>query len=143
VFDFYRALKRDPERLRVLGDGRQEKSYLYVHDCIDAILTATERHDGEVGAHVYNLGTSETILVDESVGIITRHLGVEPAIEHAGGSRGWVGDSPMIHLDTERIRGLGWQPKLTIEEAVIRTLRWLDVNTYVLGAGAPAQNGGA
>jgi UDP-glucose 4-epimerase len=130
VFDFYRALKRDPTRLRVLGDGRQEKSYLYIGDCISAILRAAEHHHDEPGAHVYNLGTEETIVVDDSVKIITEHLSLSPAIEHTGGRRGWTGDSPLIHLDTARIRGLGWQPTLTIEDAIVRTLDWLDANDY-------------
>jgi UDP-glucose 4-epimerase len=130
VFDFYCALKRDPTRLRVLGDGRQEKSYLYVGDCVEAILAAAERHREEPGAHVYNLGTQETVIVDESVAIITEHMALEPQIEHTGGRRGWTGDSPLIHLDTARIRGLGWRPTLTIREAVIRTLGWFDANEY-------------
>jgi UDP-glucose 4-epimerase len=130
VFDFYCALKRDPTRLRVLGDGRQEKSYLYIHDCIDAILTAAERHEDEPGAHVYNLGTDETIVVDESVAIITEQLGLSPEIEHTGGRRGWTGDSPLILLDTTRIRGLGWEPRLTIHQAVVRTLEWLADSEY-------------
>jgi UDP-glucose 4-epimerase len=129
VFDFYRALKRDPTRLRVLGDGRQEKSYLYVGDCLSAMLTAADRHKNECGAvHAYNLGTDETMFVDESVAIIAEHLSLSPEIEHAGGRRGWIGDSPLIHLDTTRIRSLGWRPQLTIEQAVLRTLRWLDAN---------------
>jgi UDP-glucose 4-epimerase len=130
VFDFYCALRRDPAHLRVLGDGRQEKSYLYVQDCLDAILTAAEHHRDEPGAHVYNLGTNETIVVDESVAIITEHLGLSPEIEHTGGRRGWIGDSPLIHLDTERIRGLGWEPRLTIPQAVARTLEWFAANEY-------------
>src|SRR5208283_4960891 len=104
-------------RLRVLGDGRQEKSYLYVADCVSAILTAAERHHDEPGAHIYNLGTDETVVVDDSVAIITRHLSLSPEIEHTGGQRGWTGDSPLIYLDTSRIRGLGWQPTLTIPQA--------------------------
>jgi UDP-glucose 4-epimerase len=130
VFDFFCALKRDPTRLRVLGDGRQEKSYLYVGDCISAILTAAKHHEGEPGAHVYNLGTEETILVDDSVKIITEHLSLSPEIVHTGGQRGWTGDSPLILLDTARIRALGWQPTLTIEQATVRTLEWLDANDY-------------
>jgi len=130
VFDFYCALKQDPTRLRVLGDGRQEKSYLYVQDCIDAILTASEHHENESGVHVYNLGTDETIVVDESVAIIAGHLGLSPEIEHTGGRRGWVGDSPLIHLDTTRVRSLGWQPRLTIAQAVVRTLDWLTESEY-------------
>jgi UDP-glucose 4-epimerase len=130
VFDFYRALKRDPTHLRVLGDGRQEKSYLYVQDCVSAMLIAAEHHDAERGAHVYNLGTDETLVVDDSVAIIAEHLSVSPRIEHTGGRRGWVGDSPLIRLDTTRIRGLGWRPRLTIEQALIRTLEWFEANEY-------------
>jgi UDP-glucose 4-epimerase len=130
VFDFYRALKRDPTRLRVLGDGRQEKSYLYVGDCVSALLAAAEHHEDDPAAHVYNLGTDETLLVDESVAIIAAHLSLAPAIEHTGGRRGWVGDSPLIRLDTTRIRALGWRPRLTIEQALARTLEWLDANDY-------------
>ena len=130
VFDFYCALKRDPTRLRILGDGRQEKSYLYVQDCIDAILTAVSHHEHEPGAHVYNLGTDETIVVDDSVALITEHLGLAPEIEHTGGRRGWIGDSPLIHLDTARIRALGWEPRLTIRQAVLRTLEWFAESEY-------------
>jgi UDP-glucose 4-epimerase len=130
VFDFYRALKREPSRLRVLGDGRQEKSYLHVQDCLSAILTAAEHHAQAPGAHVYNLGTEETIVVDQSVAIITAHLGLSPEIEHTGGQRGWIGDSPLIHLDTRGIRRLGWKPQLAIPQAIGRTLGWLDANEY-------------
>ena len=91
VYDFYRALKRDPRRLRVLGDGRQEKSYLYVGDCVEAMLTAVAAHEsrpGEIG--VYNLGTDETVVVDDSIAIICEHMGVDagrsstPAADAAG-----------------------------------------------------------
>jgi UDP-glucose 4-epimerase len=130
VFDFYRALKRDPGHLRVLGDGRQEKSYMHVQDCLSAILLAAEHHEAHPGAGIYNLGTDQTLLVDESVALIVEHLAVSPEIEHTGGRRGWVGDSPLIRLDTTRIRALGWQAQLTIEQSVLRTLQWLDANEY-------------
>ncbi len=126
VYDFYRALREDPSRLRVLGDGRQQKSYLYVQDCISAILAATEAHKEGGGTHVYNLGTDETIVVDDSVATIVRHLGLDPEIEHTGGRRGWIGDSPLIHLDCAKVRGLGWRPTLTIKDAIARTLDWFD-----------------
>jgi UDP-glucose 4-epimerase len=137
LFDFYRALKRDPTRLRVLGDGRQEKSYLYVGDCLSAMLAAVEHHGertrdrgAQAGAHVYNLGTDETLMVNDSIALLTAHLGLAPRIEYAGGRRGWTGDSPLIELDTARIRALGWRPRLTIAEAVGRTLKWFDANAY-------------
>ncbi len=130
VFDFYRALKRDPMRLDVLGDGRQEKSYLHVQDCLSAILLATEHHREQPGVHVYNLGTRETVVVDDSISIVSAHLSLTPRIEYKGGRRGWTGDSPLIQLDTTRIRQLGWTPRLTIEEAMRRTLEWLDASEY-------------
>jgi UDP-glucose 4-epimerase len=130
LFDFYRALKRDPSRLQVLGDGRQEKSYLYVRDCLDAILLAAEHHRKQPGAHVYNLGTAETTTVADSVRALTGHLSLQPNIEYTGGRRGWTGDSPLIHLATDRIRALGWRPQLTIPQAVARTLQWFDANDY-------------
>lgn len=130
LFDFYRALKQDPERLVVLGDGRQEKSYLYVGDCARAMLLAAERHARAPGVHRYNLGTQETIVLDDSIRLLCSHLGLAPKIEYTGGRRGWIGDSPLIALDTARIRGLGWRPELTIAQAVRRTLRWFDANEY-------------
>jgi UDP-glucose 4-epimerase len=115
----------------VLGDGRQEKSYLYVGDCVEAMLVAAERHEhrpGELG--IYNLGTDETVVVDDSIRVICEHMGAEPELEHTGGKRGWPGDSPLIHLDTARIRALGWAPTLSIQEAIVRTLEWFDTNPY-------------
>jgi UDP-glucose 4-epimerase len=132
VYDFYRALKRDPTRLRVLGNGQQRKSYLYVGDCIDAMLTAAARYEDAPSTFgVYNLGTDETVVVDDSVRVICEHMGLTPEIEHTGGTRGWPGDSPLIHLECSRIRSLGWRPTLTIREAIVRTLSWFDANSYV------------
>ena len=76
MFDFYRSLRRDPARLRVLGDGRQRKSYLYVHDCIDAILLVLERAHDRV--NVFNLGADEYCEVNDSIAWIVGHLGLDP-----------------------------------------------------------------
>jgi UDP-glucose 4-epimerase len=138
VFDFLRSLRADPTRLRVLGDGRQEKSYLYVGDCVAAMTLAID-HELEQGAvHVYNLGADETIVVDESIATITAHLGVAPELEYGGGTRGWLGDSPLIHLDCARIRALGWRPTLTIPEGIRRTVDWLQQNPWALEERAAA-----
>ncbi len=131
VYDFYCALRRDPTRLHVLGDGKQEKSYLYVRDCVDAMVTAVRAHEGRPGdLGVYNLGTDETVIVNDSIAIISEHMGVAPALEYEGSKRGWAGDSPLIHLDCARIRSLGWSPTLTIPQAIVRTLEWFDANPY-------------
>jgi UDP-glucose 4-epimerase len=133
VIDFYRALTRDPTRLRILGDGRQEKSYLYVRDCVTAMLTAFDHHAGQEGLFVYNLGTDETVTVDGSIHTITEHMGVSPRIERSGGRRGWPGDSPLIHLETSKLRGLGWAPELSIREAITRTLDWFEREPGIVG----------
>jgi UDP-glucose 4-epimerase len=135
VFDFYNALGRDPHHLRVLGDGRQKKSYLYVGDCIDAILTVMDRVRGPK-AHVFNLGTDEYCEVNQSIGWITAHLGVQPALNYTGGDRGWIGDSPFIFLDTAKVRALGWKPKLTIRAGIIKTLEYLQANPWLIEARA-------
>jgi UDP-glucose 4-epimerase len=130
VFDFYRQLLAHPDRLDVLGNGRQRKSYLYVHDCITAILLAAEKCTAPV--NVFNLGTDEYCEVNSSIAWISGHLGLSPNLIYAGGERGWVGDSPFIFLDCARMRRLGWKPELTIREGIVRTLRFLQQNPWVL-----------
>jgi UDP-glucose 4-epimerase len=131
VIDFYRRLRENPHELHVLGDGHQRKSYLYVADCVDAILTVLDRvPDAKV--EIFNLGTDEYCQVNDSIGWITSHLGLEPTLTYAGGSRGWIGDSPFIFLATTRIRSLGWRPRMTIEQAVVRTVEYLERNPWLL-----------
>ena len=130
VFDFYRRLRDNPEVLRVLGNGRQRKSYLYVQDCLDAMLLAIDRAADKV--NIFNLGTDEYCEVNDSIGWITGHLGINPARSYTGGDRGWIGDSPFIFLETARVRSLGWKPKLTIREGIIRTLEYLQANIWLL-----------
>ncbi|HEV8435553.1 MAG TPA: NAD-dependent epimerase/dehydratase family protein [Thermoanaerobaculia bacterium] len=132
VFDFYRSLRSNPHELTVLGNGRQRKSYLYIQDCIDAILTALAHPTAKV--HVYNLGVDEFVEVNDSIGWITRHLALEPKLSYTGGDRGWVGDNPFILLDCSKIRALGWTPKVSIAEGIIKTLDYLQANQWLLEA---------
>ncbi|SDS26091.1 NAD-dependent epimerase/dehydratase family protein [Opitutus sp. GAS368] len=137
VFDFYRQLVEHPDRLRILGDGQQRKSYLYVQDCIDALLHVTRARTARDAKHrtqVYNLGTAEYVRVNDSVGHICAALGLKPKLEYTGGDRGWIGDSPFIFLDTKKILATGWKPRLTIEQGIVRTLRWLEANRWVYTA---------
>lgn len=133
VFDFYRQLQAHPDRLEVLGDGQQRKSYLYVQDCIDAILLSLK---SESPINILNLGTDEFALVNNSIQWICQELGVSPKISYSGGERGWVGDSPFILLDCARMRSLGWAPKLSIREGVARTLRFLVQHPELLSSAA-------
>jgi UDP-glucose 4-epimerase len=131
VIDFYKQLRAHPDTLHVLGDGKQRKSYLYVQDCIDAMLLALDKARGAV--NIFNLGTDEYCRVDDSIDWITGHLGVKPRREYSGGDRGWVGDNPFIFLDCSRIRALGWKPRLSIREGVVRTVQFLENNPWILG----------
>ena len=129
VFDFWRKLRHDPTRLEILGDGKQKKSYLHIEDCMDGILTAIARARDAI--NIFNLGHEDWIDVDESVAIIIRTLGVTPNVSYSGGERGWVGDAPRLLLDTARLRSLGWQPRRTIEEGVVDTVRFLNRASFV------------
>lgn len=132
VFDFYKRLLADPTHLHVLGDGKQRKSYLHVQDCIEAMLLAIEAVDSPL--NIFNLGTDEHCQVSDSIQWITDALGLRPRLSYAGGSRGWVGDSPFIFLDCRRIRALGWHPSFSIQEAVVRTLAYLRANRWLVEA---------
>lgn len=132
IYDFYNQLLGDPTRLKVLGNGRQRKSYLYVQDCVGAILMALERADRRV--NIFNLGTGEYCEVNHSISWIVERLGLMPRLEYSGGERGWIGDSPFIFLDCSRIRKLGWEPKLTIREGVTKTVDFLKEHSPLLEA---------
>ena len=132
VFDFVKRLKEDPGHLTILGDGHQRKSYLYIGDCLNAILAAVQANKG--GVEIWNLGTNEYCEVKDSASWIAERMGLKPAFSFTGGKRGWVGDSPFIWLDTAKIRGLGWAPELTIRQAVERTVDYLIGNPWLLEA---------
>lgn len=132
VFDFVKRLGKDPEHLHILGDGHQRKSYLYVKDCLEAILTVIRTAKEKV--NIYNLGTDEYVEVNDSVRFICGKLGVQPEFTYSGGERGWIGDNPFIYLDTQKVRSLGWKPKATIEEGVIKTVEYLQANPWVFEA---------
>lgn len=134
VFDFYQQLRDHPQLLHVLGDGTQRKSYLYVQDCINAMLHVTHTRTARDAAHhtqIYNLGTAEYVDVRQSIAVICQELGLQPELKFTGGNRGWIGDNPFIFLDTKKVRATGWKPALTIREALIRTLQWLQSNPWV------------
>ena len=134
VFDFHRQLTEHPGWLQILGDGLQRKSYLYVQDCVDAILHVVRAETAKGAKHrtqVYNLGTPEYVRVNDSVGFICASMGLKPELRYTGGDRGWIGDNPFIFLETKKIQATGWKPKLTIEQGIVRTLRWLEANRWV------------
>jgi UDP-glucose 4-epimerase len=129
IFDFMMQLARDKTKLHILGDGKQRKSYLHVNDCIEAMLLALKKGDERI--EIFNLGTEEVCELLDSVDWIVRRLRLAPLLSFSGGRQGWIGDNPLIYLDTTRIRRLGWQPKSSIREAVEHTVDWLDANRWV------------
>ena len=131
VFDFYKKLKADPSRLKVLGNGKQRKSYLYIQDCLDALLLAIEKSREKV--NIFNLGVDDYCEVNDSIGWICEELRVKPLLEYTGGDRGWIGDNPFIFLDTKRIQSLGWKPKICIRDGVLKTVEYLKENEWVFG----------
>jgi UDP-glucose 4-epimerase len=134
VFDFYQQLLAHPDHLKVLGDGTQRKSYLYVQDCLGAMLHVMRLQSAQRAKHrveIYNLGTPEYVQVNDSIQCICRALGLRPRLAYAGGDRGWIGDNPFIFLDTKKIQAAGWKASLTIEQGILRTLQWLQQNQWV------------
>ncbi len=132
VFDFCKKLSDDPTTLHVLGNGKQRKSYLYVKDCMEGILTVIRNAQEKV--NIFNLGTDEYCEVNNSIGWISERLGVTPNLTYAGGERGWIGDNPFIYLDTKKVRSLGWTPKASIREGIVRTVEYLQANPWVFEA---------
>jgi UDP-glucose 4-epimerase len=129
VFDFYKKLKANPTRLSVLGNGTQRKSYLYVKDCIDAMLLVMNKSTEKV--NIFNLGGDSYCELNDSIGWICDELGVRPVLEYSGGERGWIGDNPFIFLDTRKVQALGWNPTLSIRDSVVRTVKYLRANEWV------------
>jgi UDP-glucose 4-epimerase len=118
-FDFIRRLRQDPTRLRILGDGRQSKSYVHVGDVVDAVLLANDKSTRPFEA--FNVATGDYITVTEIADLACECLGLRPEsvrYEYTGSDRGWKGDVPVIRLSIERMRGLGWRPTRTAAEAL-------------------------
>jgi UDP-glucose 4-epimerase len=123
VIDFFNQLIISPNALNVLGNGKQRKSYLYVQDCINAMMIVIAGSKEKI--NIFNLGVDDYCEVNDSIGWICDELGLDPKISYVGGDRGWVGDNPFIYLDTKKINGLGWKPTYGIQEGVLKTIRYL------------------
>ncbi|OYR71377.1 NAD-dependent epimerase/dehydratase family protein [Halorubrum ezzemoulense] len=123
VPDFIEKLAEDPTELEILGDGRQEKSYMHVSECVDAIRHVVENADAAY--NVYNLGTRTTTSVTDIADIVSEELGVDPEYAYTGGDRGWTGDVPKMRLSIEKLAALGWEPSVESDAAVRRSAREL------------------
>ena len=128
VIDFYSKLKKNPNKLHVLGNGHQQKSYIYIQDCILGMMIGLEKADNKI--NIFNLGTEESIEVLDSIEVIKEFMNVQPEIITQNSIRGWVGDNPLILLDINKIKSLGWMPKLSIRNGIQKTLEWLENNKW-------------
>jgi len=129
LFDFYKQLKNNKNKLLVLGDGNQKKSYLNVADCIDAIFLALKKDKKNI--YIYNLGQDDYITVKQSIQYILKFLNLKPKIFFKGGKRGWIGDSHKIFLSIKKIKKIGWVPKKTIKESIFETLKYFQENQWL------------
>lgn len=120
IFDFIKKLKTNSDELIVLGNGEQNKPYIYVKDLVDGILFVI-RHSAEK-YNVFNLGTDSRTKVKEIARMIIEKMGLQATIKYTGGERGWVGDVPEFKYDLRKIQKLGWSTKLTSDQAVSLTI---------------------
>jgi UDP-glucose 4-epimerase len=116
ISDFIEKLLDDPEHLTILGNGRQEKSYLHVEDCVNGMVHVVENTDEPTNC--YNLGTRTTISVTRIAELVSDVVGCDPEFEYTGGDRGWTGDVPKMRLSIEKVSATGWSPEMESAEAV-------------------------
>jgi UDP-glucose 4-epimerase len=118
-FDFIRRLRAEPDHLMIMGDGTQSKSYVHIEDIVRAVLLAAEKETAPF--NVYNVATGDYITVNEIAQLAVECLGLDPAsvrFEYTGGDRGWKGDVPIVRLNSDRIRSLGWRCERNSREAL-------------------------
>jgi UDP-glucose 4-epimerase len=122
--DFIRKLRENSISLEILGDGKQEKSYMHVSECVDAILFAIEKSKEDV--NIFNIGSEDTISATEIGKVIVEEMKLpDVRFIYTGGSRGWKGDVPRMRLGIEKLKSIGWKPAYTSERSVRETARAL------------------
>ncbi len=130
LVDFIRKLRADPKALEILGDGTQKKSYVHIEDCVNATLLAKDHLlTSQQHVDLYNLSSSDQISVMRIAEIAAEEMGLRGVkMNFTGGvdgGRGWFGDVKLMHLSIEKLRKLGWTPKLGSEGAMRRAAREL------------------
>lgn len=121
--DFIQKLREDPSELEILGDGRQEKSYMHIEDCVAAMCYVVENAEGAM--NTYNLGTRTTTSVRTIADIVAEEMGADPEYTFTGGDRGWVGDVPRMRLSVEKLSALGWEVNGSSDDAVRKAVQEL------------------
>ncbi len=119
IFDFIHKLLKNPNRLEILGDGEQNKSYIYIDDCVEAIIYGLKANEK---INIFNIGSDDQIKVKRIAEIVSKAMGLNPEFVFTGGKRGWKGDVPVMFLSNEKLKKLGWRPRYNSEEAVKRAV---------------------
>lgn len=123
IWDFVEKLRRNPQELEILGDGKQSKQYLYVTDCVNGILQGYQRSYDKV--NTFNLGIEEQTRVNHVADLVIEEMALkEVSRRYVGGVRGWIGDNSIVNLNLDRIRNIGWEPALSSEQAIRKTIKW-------------------
>lgn len=131
IYDFMKKLRDNPKELNILGDGTQRKSYLHVADGVEAILLAIEKTDNK--SNIFNLGNIDWINVTDLADVVCEALGLSDVkYKFSGGKRGWLGDTPFVHLDITKISALGWKPRFSVKETILETVKYLRQNEAIL-----------
>jgi len=122
IFDFINKLRQNPEELEILGDGTQEKPYLYTSDCIDGILFGLEHSREQV--NILNLGTDSSTNVTTIASMLVEAMGLSGVkFTYTGGSRGWRGDIPQVRFDITKMKNMGWKHKYNSNEAIKQAIK--------------------
>lgn len=125
IFDFVEKMKKNSKELEVLGNGTQTKSYLYIDDCVEGLITGMEKSIEKV--EIFNIGSDDQVNVLKIAEIVKEEMGLPDAVirlrEEFEDGRGWAGDVKMMFLDSSRLKSLGWFSKYNSEEAVRKTVR--------------------
>ena len=122
-YDFLRQLKAHPQKLRILGDGTQSKSYIHVDDVLSAVFLAESQSRG--GCEVFNVATDDYITVRQIADLAAEVSGVDRGqleYEFTGGDRGWKGDVPVVRFNCAKIKGLGWKRRDSASQAMRHAL---------------------
>jgi len=120
IYDFIKKLRANPNELEILGNGEQNKSYIYIEDCISAMFAGLRANEK---VNIFNIGSEDQIKVRRIAEIVAEEMGLNPRFMFTGGDRGWKGDVPVMLLSIEKLKALGWKPRFGSEEAVRMTVR--------------------
>lgn len=123
IWDLVHKLLKNRSELEILGDGKQNKEYLHAEDCVNGIMIGYKKASSKL--NIFNLSSDEQVLVDKIADIVIEEMELKNVKrKYSGGSRGWVGDIPVVKLSLDKIKKLGWKQKIPSEEAIRRAVRW-------------------